>query len=439
MTIETISLELLTAKAKRPLGIRLEEIVQTWITKREFTYFYSSDDLVKMQKIVKEEMNIDVEFQIIGRPEPNAVASVLILPGHGGNTYNGPDTKPMTLVGPGVPEKLRKITIDLDKGRISGPWLEGMRNRISLFAGLVTNRQIDLTTEEVVATIIHELGHCYSQYMALGDYVWLNYYLQDGVEVLLGKKPNVYKLEILTEAGLEKYCDDKELLTKLKADPTEANIRRAILLASTKAPRHHLSTKENDTSKLREEQLADLFASRMGYARAQVSLQSKLSQFYGSRYLLTNASWAITETTKVLLGFGMIVSAVGTFVFPPLLLSAIALNTARKAITYHDPEEYDNDLERMNKMRRDLVAQLKLLKSDPMLEEKILEDIRLVDDMLAMYRKHTTLWEAVQHVLSPSYRRQRHQRAREEQLEILLNNDLAVAASKFNALSRNLK
>jgi len=89
-------------------------------------------------------------------------------------------------------------------------------------------------------------------------------------------------------------------------------------------------------------------------------------------------------------------------------------------------------------MRRDLIAQLKVLGSDPTTEEKMLEDVKTIDDLIAMYRNHDTLWEVVKHTLTPSYRRQRHQRAREEKLEQLLNNDVAIVAAKFNSLSRKL-
>lgn len=438
MNQETVSLELLTVKEKRPLGIRLEKIIQEWIEKREFTYFYSSEQLAEMTKIVKEEMNIDVDFVIVNTVAINAKASVVQLPGHGGNTYAGPNTKPVTVVGRDVPNELRKIKIDLDKARVEGSIIDNFRNRITIYAGFVTSRAPEFTAEEITSAVLHELGHVFNQFMALGDYVWLNYYLQEGVDVLMGKKPNVYKLEILTEAGLEKLCDDKKAIAALKADPSVTNVRRAILLASTKAPRHHLTSKSNNTSKLREEQLADMFASRMGYARASVSVQAKLAKQPGaSRYTLSTPAWVAIETVKTLLGIASIASGLMGVIFPPAWLLTSAFITASDAVSYSDPEYYDNDIERMKKWRRDLVAQLKVLGVDKHLEEKLLEDIKIVDDLIAEFRKHTSFWELFSHLLSPAHRRQRHQRVREEELESLLNNDLFVAAAKFNNLSRN--
>lgn len=442
MPKENVSLELLVAKAKRQLGIRLEAIVEKWVERREFGTFYTSEQLDEMAKIVKQEMGVNVEFVINNNPSVNACVGVVRIPGHSGTGYFGPGTKPVTVVSPNLPKQLRTLKIDLDKGKITGEFLDDMKNRITIYAGLIQDK-INCTAEEITSAIVHELGHVWNQYMALGDYVWLNYYLQDGIEVLMGKKPNIYKLEVLTEAGLEKYCSDKDALAAMKQQPTAKNIRRVILLASQKAPRHHLTSNKDDVNQLslkREEQMADMFASRMGYARASVTLQVKLGQRYGTRYLMSSTAFVFAETCKVLLNIGALASMAAVVAVPPMILAAFALwvTAVNVGPGPSDPLVYDNDMERSTKFRRDLVAQLKVLGEDRMVNEQILSDIKMIDEMLALYRKHTTLWESLSILMRPETRRNRHQRAREEDLEILLNNDLFVAAAKFDNLSRKL-
>lgn len=438
MSKETVSLELLIAKAKRQLGIRIEAVVEKWIERREFTYFYTSEQLLELQKIVKDEMGVNVEFEFYDSPSINAAVGIVRIPGHSGSAYCGPGTKAVTVVSRDLPQELRKIKIDLDKGKITGTLLDDFKNKVTMFTGLIQH-PIGITAEEVTAAIIHELGHVWNQYFTLGDYVWLNYYLQDGLEVLQGTKPNIYKLEILTEAGLEKFCDDKEALAEMRKAPTAKNVRRVILMAFQKAPRHHLTASDNRTSWLREEQLADLFASRMGYARASVTLQAKMDKVYGSRYRMSSTAFAFTEVAKVVLNTAALLTTISAMAFPPILLVALVMRiTAFNMGPGDDPLVYDNDMERNVKFRRDLVAQLKVLGKDKGLEEKILADIAMVDDVLAVYRKNTTAWESIQILINPDIRRNRHQRAREEDLEMLLNNDLFVAAAKFNTLSRKL-
>ncbi|ARV77254.1 virion structural protein [Pseudomonas phage Noxifer] len=448
MAKETVSLELLNVKAKRRLGIRIEAVVEKWIERREFGSFYTSEQLLELQKIVKDEMGVNVEFVINNSPYINACVGVVSIPGHSGSTYRGPGTKPVTMIGASLPQQLRTIKIDLDKGKITGSMTDDFKNRMTLYAGLITDNDVRSTAGEITSVILHELGHVWNQYFALGDYVWLNYYLQEGVDVVMGKKPNIYKLEILTEAGLEKY-GDKDALAAVKAAPTAKNVRRAILMAFQKAPRHHLISTDVDVSRLREEQLADIFASRMGYARESISFQVKIGKKFGNRYMVGSTAFVFSEISKVLLnmgalaGFGGAVAAgaaIGAYAIAPIAIIAIAMRLVALSMGYDsDSKIYDNDMERCAKFRLDLVAQLKVLGTDPLVREQLLEDIKMSDELTAIYRKNTTLYEAMQLVLQPESRRNRHQRAREEDIERLLNNDLFVAAAKFNTLSEKIK
>lgn len=433
----TVSLELVNPAAKRPLGLRIEKVVQRWVEKRDLRFFYDGKDLEELQKILLEETGMNIEFQIKDTPALNSYASVLMIPGHSGTAYFGIDTKPVTLVGDGLNEDLRKLTLNLDKGSVEGGhFIKDWSNRITITSGLIMDQRLAATVEEITSVILHEIGHVYNQFLALGDYVWLNYILQDGLEVLQGKKPNKYKLEVLTEKGLQKYCKDKDLAKLVRTEPTDSNLRRAILVASANAPRHYLSSQDVELSKVREEQMADLYASRMGYARAFVSLNVKADKLHGDRWTMSNARFMTGELIKVMTAIGGTMSFLATAVFPPAVFLGMAFIAVNRSLDYTESELYDNPLERMNKLRRDLVAQLRVLSKDKDMEAKLLEDIKAVDVLISNYRQHTTVWEALTTLLSPSTRRQRHQRAKEEQLERLLHNDLFVHAAKFNTLSR---
>lgn len=435
----TVSLELLAAQAKRPLGLKIEAVMERWVAKRALGTFYESKDLEELSKIVETETGMLVDFRILDIPLLNASASVIRIPGHQGTSYHGVNTKPTTLAGSSVPTELRKLKIDLDRGYVNGGYLKDFRNRITLYSGLITHPQVVLTAEEVTAATLHELGHCFNQYLTLGEYVWLNYILQDGLDVLYGKKPNVYKLEVLTEKGLERYCKDKNLLNEIKTSPTEANLRRAILTSYVEAPRHHLSSGSNTTSLKREEQMADLFASRMGYARASVTAQVKADKYDGTRFTMTSSRFAVGEALKLTSALGAVFTGFVGLAMPLLLMPALGFYVVNRIVDFSEGTTYyDSPLERLNKLRRDLVAQLKVLSKDPDTEKRIIDDIKVIDNLIVDYKQRTTIWELTTTLLSPYHRRQRHQRAKEEQLERLLNNDLFVNASKLNTLVRNV-
>lgn len=432
----TVSMELLKVAAKRRLGLRIEAVVSRWLTKRATHHFYEKADLDELTAIVLEETGMAVKFKMWSISTPGASARTLNLLGHSGTSYKGPDSKPVTMSGTELTAKLMKVVIDLDKGKIDGPLLPDLVNELTLTTGLITDTNLNTTAEEITGVIAHELGHCFNQYLALGDYVWLNYILQDGLEVLQGLKPNVYKLEVLTQAGLNKYCKDPALLKRIQQAPDAANLRRAVLLATVNAPRHHLRSGTVDLSRVREEQMADLYASRLGYARALATLNARLDKRDGAWQLMSSAEFTFVETLKVTTALAASVMTVAGVVFPPAWLMALAFVSVNRAVDFMKSDAYDNPQERLNKLRRDLIAQLKVLGGDPKQRDTLLNDLKVIDAHLSAYRQHTTVWEAVTTLLSPVHRRERHQRAREEQFERLLHNDLFVQASKINTLIR---
>lgn len=435
----TVSMELLTAKAKRPLGRKIEAIVERWVASTDPVSFYKDKDLKDLNKIVEEETGMLVDFKIYPHPAIKAVARVLVIPGHQGSSYSRDRANAgIDIVGPAAPKDLLKIKIDLDKGRVSGTPFTGLRNKILLFEGLIKHPTVRLTAEEITAIIIHELGHVFNQYMTLGEYVWLNYLLQDGVDVVMGKKPNAYQLEVLSAEGLEKWAKDKDLVREVKQEPNEANVRRAILSAHANAPRHYITSGEALLSQAREEQLADLFASRMGYARALVTGNVKVDKTRGVNYRRSKLAHTATESLKVVTSLGAIITGAAGMVIPIMWLPAIAFISVNRAVDFKaDHPSYDKPLDRLLKFRLDLVAQLKQLTDDPETQKVILDDIKVIDTLTKDFKQHTTAWEMLTSFMLPATRRQRHQRTREQRLERLMNNDLFVVAQQLNQHTRN--
>lgn len=434
----TVSMELLTAKAKRPLGLKIETIVQRWLDSKDPVSFYKEKDLKDLSKIVETETGMFVDFVISPHTFINAYARVVQLPGHQGSSYSraranaGIDVK-----GPDAPKDLLKVKIDLDKGHVSGAIYAGIRNRVTLTSGLIKHPTVQLNVEEITSVILHELGHVFNQYMTLGEYVWLNYLLQDGVEVVMGKKPNVYKLEVLSADGLEKWSKDKDLIRTVQQEPNEANIRRAILSAHANAPRHHITKGEALLSNAREEQLADLFASRMGYAKAAVTAQVKADKTRSVSYTRSTTVHATAEALKVVTTLGAVIMGAAGMVIPVIWLPALALISVNRAVDFQaDSIYYDRPLDRLLKFRLDLVGQLKLLNDDPDTQKVILDDIKVIDSLTKDFKQHTTAWEMLTSFMLPSTRRQRHQRTREQRFERLMNNDLFVVAQELANKSR---
>lgn len=431
-TTATVSNEVISASIQRKLKPRLLDIVGR--LQQDFLGTRRTADpkhLDELKNIIVQETGIKVTKVIIQEAwYENAAAAIYRFDGHHGAGFHGSTTTTKTIVFDKLVDKLYTTTIDLDKGFIKGPLTDVLTTELDLTDGLFTG-ECRLDTEEIAAIIAHEIGHMFNMFMTLGDYVWFNYYMTDGVEILLGKKPNKYKLQVMTLQGLENTVQDRSERLRLRKDPSEANIKRALLVAQRNMPRHHLHSRDPGASVKREEQLADLFASRQGFARAMVTGFEKMEAYGISRYRQTRASFIKAEMLKTL----------ATVTFAPLT-AFWGLWTLYGFVFGDEPEytpgdTYDNITERLTKMKLDLVAQLKILGSDQNTRAVILADIEVVDNVLANYNQYRTVWEVLTQLALPERRRKYQLQKLEETLERLLNNDLFVASQRFNQLTNS--
>jgi hypothetical protein len=425
----TVSNEVLNVSSKRMLGpelLAIIEKIQTDVRERGEPNPY---DLVRMNECVLKNTGLRVNTQVVNNPAVNAAMMVYSFHGHSGVTFFGKRAKPASIAGKAVDYKLNSISIDLNAGYVKGDLVEALKFNMMLTTGLFVKGRVELTPEEITAIVLHELGHAFNVFATLADYVYLNYLLSEGVEVLLGKKPNKYRLEVLNDSYIQNAITDPALREKIKAHPTEENLRRALLEAHVKSPRHYLHSTDQKSSIKRDEQLADLFVSRMGFARALVTGLDKNMRQQGGSYTRGNVSFAVVEAIKV-------ASVVGSVALLPILPPAgvfFALTTL--VLSNKESGSYDNPTERLTKVRKDLLAQLKQFDKEPQMRDSISADIELLDTLLVDYNQYRTAFEVFAHFVSGSARRKHQLQAQEETLERLLNNDLFLHAHRISKLN----
>ncbi len=379
-----VSTEVLNVSNKRQLGAQLLGVIEEIKAGYDRGARVPDPNLIaKVSKIIKSNTNLTItNFSIREDTILDMYASVINIPGHQGVGYQGPDTKPATIGGKPLDEKIFEATIDLDKGRIVGPLADIITCDIHMTTLFFTSGLFE--AEEIAAAITHEIGHCFNKIATLGDYVWLNYYLTEGIEVVLGMKPNKYKLEFLTPKGLANVVQDPKAREAIMKAPTEANVRRALLTSDRLRPRHHLTSTEFQGSLLREEQMADLYASRQGFSRAMVTLNYKLDKLTHAKNLRTRTSFHMAEAMK------LINLVVGTALIPVWGVGIAWLLVASSFWEKSTDPSYDVSGERSLKMRLDLVAQLKQAGKDEVFRNKLMEDIRVVDEVSANYARNKT-------------------------------------------------
>lgn len=318
------------------------------------------------------------------------------------------------------------------KGNTDPRWLKTLTGHVDLeavkvhgdFTNIASNMSIGegsfafQTPEEVTAMILHEIGHAFDNLVTLGDYVWLNYYLQEGVEVMLGNKKSQY--DVMSVNDLMAHVD-KETAKTLRSDPSTENVKRAVLIYFMDPRRSHFHSVAKRGSLKRDEQLADLFVSRLGFGgphasglvkmkgRRTIGMPERIARFVAGVGI---AAAAISIGHPIFAGVGVL------FIYTAFIRNEVA------------DERSDDQYNRIRKMRNDAVAYLSHINQTPDVKEQ-LRQIKLFDQALETCKKEA---RSLGEYLLPNRRGEYHQLKLERTLEDLLNNDLFVSAAALSTL-----
>lgn len=309
-----------------------------------------------------------------------------------------------------LPELL-DLTVDLKHLKISGTFPKNQSHMILIPVGLF-NPRYNFTTPEIIAMILHEFGHMFSTYINMGDYVWLNFYLTEGLEVLQGHKRSKIKSELFNAEWLSKNLSKEELGNFIYGQTDPEAAKRVALIASRRLPRHHL-TDNPLTAMLREEQFADMFATRLGYGKDLAKAVFNLRRLLGEHVVETGKVRAIANGLIILASIPLL---------PLLAITTVFERLPEEHLT--DPiKRYDNDKERLNKLRRDLIFQMKQNEVDVL---TTIEDIKVIDLYIKQILDNRTYYQTLVTFFRPSIRKAEHNKKTEELLESLVNNNLFI-------------
>lgn len=412
-----IALEMLAANVKNSIGTDIEAWIQACRdikSKGGVSHEAVTQNLIQL---IRDKVGIKVEIGIV--PDDLNVNlgmwSDILFFGHSGtNYYKNPELKVFFTSQTG----LRLVTeIDLKTAKVKGGMANHLIFKIMISTGVLYD-VLGFKVQETAAMFLHEVGHAFDTFMNLGEYVYLNYFLTEGIEVLQGKKPNKYKLELLDDTWLKKNLPEDQI-DSFTNDRSEDNIRRAIMTTYKKAPRHHLVNSDL-ASKRRDEQMADNFVARLGYGRDLVVALVKMDKYYSNYTDRLYSSW-MGQTVKLML----------MVAFAPITAFMIAFNDPLD--DRNQDTRYDPPLQRLMKIRRDLIQQLKIVKSVAN-GKTIVDDIDAIEVMLKEYGKDSDVFDMALKFFRPNLRKQRQGLNTEQDLELLINNDLFVNAFKLKSL-----
>lgn len=407
----TISNEVISVDVSRELGKLVQAQVAKMRSSYELTGVVSTESLKGLGDIVKMT-GLNVEFISTTGPHPDAWMMTFQYWGHQGTTWSKYfPSESMT-----SKDGLKYVTkVDLKKLKATGPMVDELKFKSNCATAFFVPAN-GYTDEEITGIILHEIGHAFNLFVTLGDYIYLNYALTDGIDIVMGNKRNEYNLEIVDHTWLLKNIP-AEQREEFANSPAPDKIRRAIISTYKKSPRHQLFDNPGSAHK-REEQMADLFASRLGYGRHVATGLHRMYKSFGMS-TDTRASW-----------YGNLLRMAFAVLFLPITI--IWLMTVSGTNDLNFGGRYDEPKERVQKLRMDLITQLKAIK-DRSLVSGIQADIDALDELLKEYHTGRNLYDYMAELASPVLRREQRLITHEENLESLLNNTLFVEAHRYKA------
>lgn len=278
------------------------------------------------------------------------------------------------------------------------------------------------TAREIAAIMLHELGHLYTFFERIIDLVSINYAAWAAAERIMKTEQDADRVIILTEFSNAVDADliDKETMAKM--DGKEV-IFTHLVCETVKNRRNE----EGDMvySYRGYEFSSDQFAVRHG---AGADLGSALDKVYRAQFLNPSyISWPThVAIQSVSFLYHVLMASTG---FGGALFTAIVLLAARPMNkTYDDPRQ------RMERIKREMVGELKLKLSDER-RRQLVQDIEAIDIMMSDVKDKAEWLEAVWKYLLPAGRSNQAKMEFQQTLERLANNNLFFQAARLDNMA----
>lgn len=301
--------------------------------------------------------------------------------------------------------------IDLTTGIVKGVYSK-INSEIFVAAQIL---QGDLfTNEEAAAIFLHEVGHLMSYYEYLGRNVLLNHVLEDVREEYTKTQTAKSRVELLkvVSHGLDLSDANPESAEKATKESTFTSLIVSELVRET-----HSATNTKYYDLRTWEALADQYVSRLGGGRHLALGLDKIHRLYGVRGYESNVIFLISEAFSIFFSIA----------FLPFTLLFMAMIDMPFDI-------YDPPKDRIERIRRDMVAEMKNPNLEREYRRRIKDDIKVVDDLIDGIEDRRSIFTSVWATLRPSLKRQFNRAKLVQELESLKDNDLFIRYNELKTI-----
>lgn len=316
--------------------------------------------------------------------------------------------------------------VDFETGKVSGVFAK-LTSDIYITKGAFERYgNLVLTSAEVTAMLIHEIGHTMSYFATLGQ-TFRTAFILDGFvrEAMKVNEPNArFKLIKDFEESTGVTISDKNTVSESE---NAGAITTVVLSDIVESSRSQFGTTLYDMRSW--ESLSDQYAARQGCSADLATALDKLMGIYEPMYYRGTFKYLMVEIAKVL-GVLLLITA------NALLLNIIGLVIIFVMLSASPHErEYDNPHERLTKLRNELIAQLKSKNIASERSTSLLADIEVINRVMENIKDRHSFFEKFWLIISPYTRRQVKMGKEIQELEQLVNNDIFVEAAKLKKLA----
>lgn len=376
----------------------------------------------KIERLITKVTGANIDISILEGYDP----CILIHPTDVNSIFN--NYWGAIISNPDEMKKLRKEreragTVDLENSRVTGAFAQSFS---TIYTGPSYFTSGKFTAGELSAIFLHEVGHYFGICEMLDRTAGTNQVLAS-VDRLLKNNSDIKTREIILQyAGEELGLDDRVIQKAI--DSHNDTVSSTILVVEAYQKQFRTDQKKSYYEQNSPEYTSDEFAARHGASRDLVTALDKLysAGFLGPIQKRGTAAYFAIEILKIAV---MMVATYASVATGLPMIMAMGLSFMLGDDSEAGEPTYDSPLNRLNRIRRQLVEYAK----QPGLRHEIaitlLEDVKVTDQLLSQYNNHRDLMTFLSDTLS--FTGNSKNRNYQVELEKLVLNDLFLKALEF--------
>ena len=310
-----------------------------------------------------------------------------------------------------------KGVVNLETATVSGDFSKIL---IDIVIGkLYLVKHSNITIMELIALLLHEIGHIFVYLEILARTTKTNYIISEGTKRLLNSQNKEQRIKILTDienAINSKIPDKDKLADEIKTEEVYTSI---IILSDIKESKRQFNC--DIYNNRMNEHLSDVFVSRFGMSRYLALALDKMYKVFNYR-----ATWSEE--------FNRLINKANQLAYKNF---GYALFLLMNSPSTYDIE-HDEPKVRVLKIRQQIINNMKQPNLSNVTKVIYLEDYKIVDDIYNKLNDNKTNWDKWYNILFAKAKKEKSEVELNLQIEALYNNPLFKNATNLSMYKKPL-